>query len=195
MSKYCIFGDSIVRGGGDPEFGGWTGRFLREKELGSSEDRVYPLGVNGEPTSGLLLRLEVECHARKPDVILFGTGINDSRYYETHENPETTIDQFQNNLTELIRIARMFTKKVYFVGLTRVDETKTRPIAWSPNKFYDNETITKYDFLLRDFCVKENLSYIDVSGTLAIKDMPDGIHPHSSGYEKLFEHIRKFDLI
>jgi len=201
MSKYCIFGDSITRGAGDPEFNGWAGRFLREREIPSpskgegqgevlGDDRVYVLGINGDTSAGLLARIEVEARARKADVIVIMIGINDSRYYGSHERPETTLDGYRENLAKIVAIARTFTTKITMIGMTRADESKTMPLAWSPEKFYDNATIARYESILREFCASEGLPFVEVSDVLTVDDLGDGIHPNMEGYRKLFERIR-----
>lgn len=201
MSKYCIFGDSITRGGGDPEHGGWAGQFLREREIPSPSkgegqgevlggDRVYVLGINGDTSTGLFARIEVEARARKADVIVIMIGINDSRYYGSKDKPETTIDGYRENLAKIVAIARSFTPRITMIGSTRVDETKTMPISWSPEKFYDNATIANYESVLREFCAAEDLTFVDVSDVLTVDDLGDGIHPNAEGYRKLFERIR-----
>ncbi|MEI6510981.1 MAG: GDSL-type esterase/lipase family protein [Candidatus Uhrbacteria bacterium] len=189
MSKYCIFGDSITRGAGDPEHGGWAGRFLRERET-VSDDRVYVLGINGDTSTGLLARVEVEVRARKADAIVIMIGINDSRYYGSKDKPETTIDGYRENLAKIVGIARTFTPRITMISMTRVDETKTMPIEWSTEKFYDNATIASYESVLREFCASEGLPFVDVSDVLTVDDLGDGIHPNAEGYRKLFERIR-----
>ncbi len=188
MSKYCIFGDSITRGAGDPEHNGWAGRFLRERET-VSEDRVYVLGINGDTSAGLLARIEVEARARKADAIVIMIGINDSRYYGSHDKPENTIDGYRENLAKIVAIARTFTPRITMIGSTRVDEAKSMPIAWSPEKFYDNATIASYESVLRDFCASESLPLVEVSDVLTVDDLGDGVHPNAEGYRKLYERI------
>ena len=188
MSKYCLFGDSITRGAGDPEHGGWAGRFLRERET-ASDDRVYVLGINGDTSTGLLARIEVEARARKADAIVVMIGINDSRYYGSHDKPETTIDGYRESLAKIVEIARTFTTKITMIGSTRVDEAKSMPIAWSPEKFYDNATIASYESVLRDFCASESLPFVEVSDVLTVDDLADGVHPNPEGYRKLYERI------
>ncbi len=188
MSKYCIFGDSITRGAGDPEFNGWAGRFLRERET-VSDDRVYVLGINGDTSTGLLARIEVEARARKADVVVIMIGINDSRYYGSKDKPETTLDGYRDNLAKIVAIARTFTPRITMIGMTRADETKTMPISWSPEKFYDNATIASYESVLREFCASEGLPFVEVSDVLTVDDLGDGIHPNAEGYRKLYERI------
>ena len=190
MSKYCLFGDSITHGGGDPEFGGWAGRFCRENEVESSDNRAYNLGIVSDTSSGLLARIEVEARARKADAIVIMIGINDSRYYGSKDKPETTLDGYRENLAKIVAVARTFTPRITMIGSTRVDETKTMPIEWSPEKFYDNATIAAYESVLRDFCAAEGLPFVEVSDVLTVDDLGDGVHPNSEGYRKLYDRIR-----
>ena len=68
-----VFGDSVAWGAFDEKKGGWVDRFKLHHS-----DCVYNLGVSGDKSFDLLKRFQVECVARKPNVIFFAVGINDS---------------------------------------------------------------------------------------------------------------------
>ncbi len=142
----CIWGDSITWGAYDPEQGGWATRL--RNHLGAKDNNiyVYNLGISGDNTIGLLSRIEVEAKSRKPNFIIFSIGINDAQFIHSTNSLRISPDDFRQNLTKLLAIAKKFTDKVVFVGLTGVDETKTRPIPWSTDKSYTNENIERPKF-------------------------------------------------
>jgi acyl-CoA thioesterase I len=60
--RVCVFGDSFAAGVGDPRGVGWVGRLAaraREVEL-----TAYPLGVRGESTEEIVVRIPVESAPR-----------------------------------------------------------------------------------------------------------------------------------
>lgn len=203
------FGDSITYGNWDPE-GGWVGRlrtYLDSKSLEnySGEDLystyytlTYNLGIPGETSSGLLERFETELVMRyNPDelnIILIAIGINDSRYYNSLAQYETDIDRFRQNIWDLEEIAKKYTNDVAFIGLTPVDETRTDPIFWETDAVYKNESIEKYDTVIREFCESRKIPFIDIFSQMkqleVAKLMEDGIHPNREGYKILEEAIR-----
>ena len=185
----CIFGDSITWGASDTEKGGWVERlkvYIGEKY----EEEVYNLGISGDNTDGLLQRVESEAKAREPKVIVLAIGINDSQYVRSESKRRVPIEQFKNNLTKLHEIARQFTEKIIFIGLTQVDESKTKPVPWDTNKQYDNEGIKQYDTAIQEFCDEKGIKFIEMGGMLKPNDLEDGLHPNSNGHTKMFERIK-----
>lgn len=195
--RISIFGDSIAWGSWDPEGGGWVTRLRRYFETNENYDvDVYNLGVAGDTTSNLLLRFNTECLARNrhPQIIVFAIGINDSRYINTSDNPQTSVEEFQSNLVELINQAKEFSKKIIFVGLTKVDEVKTMPSPWSQEKFHSNSNVVKYNSIIKKISEEHNLPFIDLLDLLEINHLEDGLHPNSSGHKKIFLAVKDFLL-
>jgi lysophospholipase L1-like esterase len=189
----CIFGDSIAWGASDSTRGGWVERL--KVYLGEQHDSdVYNLGVSGNTTGDLLKRLEYEARVRNPNLIVFAIGINDSQYLESKNNPKTPLNIFEQNLTQLIGIARKFTPRVIFVGLTLVDESKTKPIPWDVQKYYDNDNIQKYDSSIQSACEGKGVLFVPMRGIITVEDLHDGLHPNSDGHNKIYEKIRDFLL-
>ena len=190
----CIFGDSITWGASDVEKGGWVQRLRTFVESTKEDVDIYNLGVSGDTTDDLLKRFKAECEARKPEKlfkIIFGIGTNDSQYILNKDNPRTTLEKFEENLEILISQAKKFTEDIVFCGLLPVDESKTMPIPWSKEEFYDNESVSRYNSVIRSVAEKHNLKFIDLSDALSLEDLPDGLHPDSNGHQKIFEVMKK----
>jgi lysophospholipase L1-like esterase len=150
---------------------------------------VYNLGVCGQSSDDLLRRFEREATVRESEMILIAIGINDSQYLETKEHPRVSLDQFKSNLTELIGISRKMTDNIIFVGLTKVDESKTMPVAWDVETFYDNENIESYDAIIRRLCEESGSMYIDMKDIVDATGLEDGLHPTSVGHEKIYKTV------
>lgn len=188
----CIFGDSITWGAWDLQRGGWVARLRNYFETNNIEVIIYNCGVDGNSTNDLLQRFKVEATARKPHIIIFAIGINDSLYINFKDNPYVPIEKFQNNLQKLANQAKKITNKIIFIGLIKVDESKTMPIPWDPIRFYDMENVSKYNSAIKNFCQKNKLLFIDVLNLLKNEDLEDGLHPNSNGHKKMFEKIKRF---
>jgi len=189
----CIFGDSITWGAVDVENGGWATQLERYFKTNDYDIIVYNQGVLGDNTDGLLARFKVECEAREPQVIIFAIGINDSSYIKTKDNPGISLEKFQNNLVELINQAKKFSDKIIFVGLTKVEESKVMPIIFSNEEnFYDNNSIAKYDAIIKKVSDDNNLSFVNLFDLLEPSDLDDGLHPNSKGHKKMFLKIKGF---
>jgi len=191
----CIFGDSITWGAFDPKKGGWVSRLKSYFEINEDYNvEVYNQGVSGDDTDSLLARFKTECIARKPQIIIFAIGINDSQYMITKDNPQVSLKKFQNNLIKLINQAKNFSSKIVFIGITKVEESKTMPVFWSSERFYDNNNIFKYNLIIKNLTKKLNLPFMDLFDLLSINDFEDGIHPNSNGHKKIFLKVKDYLL-
>lgn len=189
----CIFGDSIAWGAFDTEKGGWVNRLKIFLEKKFKSVAVYNLGISGDITDDVLERFESESRAREANILVFAIGINDSRYIKSKDNPRISSEKFKNSLKDLIAKSRAFTDKIVFIGFTDIDESKTMPIPWRPNTYYDKENVSLYDQALKSVCKEEKAFYIGMTGALdIINDLTDGLHPNSKGHEKMFLQIKDF---
>lgn len=206
MVKIIIFGGSITHGAWDTKEGGWVQKlknFLDEETLSESENeyRIYNLGVSGNTTEDLLERFEFETKQRlKEDeeelMFIFAIGINDSQFIHSKNDLRFTPEEYKNNLSRLLNLAKKFSSKIIFLGLTPVDEEKTTPISWNTDKSYKNEHIQKFDDVLKQFCEENKIYFIEIFKGFkkeSYRDLlEDGLHPNSEGHRKIFEIVRDF---
>lgn len=184
----CVFGDSIAWGAFDKN-GGWVER-LKTYVLTEYDGEVYNLSISDDTSDGVLARLVQEAKSREPDIIVIAVGSNDALYRETPNNPQTPLKLFSENISKIADDAKAFARSVVFVGLTCVDETKTKPLPWSPKKFYDNEHIRAYNDALMTAAGNAHHHCIRAYDILETSELEDGLHPNTSGHEKLFEHVK-----
>lgn len=199
-TNILVFGASTVHGAWDPEGGGWVGRlnrFLMERIQRETDPyfTVYNLGVNGDTSSGLIRRFEQEAKARfvraESNVIVFSIGINDSVLLDDKEH-YVTPEEFRQNISSLVSLARMF-GPIVFVGLTRVEESKTTPIPWQRRWYYRNNSIKAYDTILREVSTQGKIPFIDLMPIFTenyYKLLDDGLHPNAEGHQKVFEIVK-----
>lgn len=189
-----IFGDSITYGAWDKEKGGWVNRLRLALESKSEiYFNIYNLGIPGEITTNLQKRFDNECNCRfntnDKTIIIFAIGINDSQIIEGKSN--VLIDDFKKNIIELIDKAKQYTTHILFIGLTKVDENRTKPVSWDNNISYSNEEVVKYNEELKNICEEKVINYLDTFNLLDSKDLDDGLHPNKNGHKKLCEQILK----
>ena len=81
-----------------------------------------------------------------------------------------------------------------FRGLFPVDETKTCPRPSNKEKFYKNENLERNNKIIKEFCQKNNLLFIDIYNHFAKIEyqdlLDDGLHPTSKGHQQMFEIIK-----
>ncbi len=178
----CVFGDSIAWGAFDYKNGGWANQLRNFFEKQDKDVEVYNLSIAGNTTQDLINRFENEVKNRNPNTVILAIGINDI---------ETDNLVFEKNIKKLYKIARKYTKKIIFVGLTRVDEKRINKLALFVGKKYSNQKIDELDQIIQKICTKNNLKYIKIGYLLENSDLVDGLHPNTKGHEKMFVKIKK----
>lgn len=192
MLSICLFGDGIGEGFFDSKKGGWVSRLSRTFEAPNEELTIYNCSVSGDSTREVLKRFKVESGAREPDIIIFALGVNDSWYFNNKKSqPNVSLEEFKKNIESLISKAHEMDANVTFIGPCNIDESKSMPVEWRPEVYYDNENIKKYNAEIKNICKKHNIKFIETFDLLKQDDFSDGLHPNSKGHKKIFDKILK----
>jgi len=199
-----IFGDSVSLGCYDA-CGGWAQRlsnFLMERYLfGKGSDFfAYNLSTHRQTTEDILLRLEKEIEPRlfrewaQDNVVVFAVGLKDSAYVHSKIGNWVDFNEFKANIKKMIVNARKVSKKIVFVGLYPIDESKMDPMQYDTDKSYRNEDVRKYDRALQAVAKENGAEYMPIFDKFAAADykklLHDGAHPNSAGHQLIFEAVR-----
>src|SRR3989344_4325963 len=183
--KILIFVDSITWGADDSEGLGWANRYRKHLESQEIDTAVYNLGIRGDTTTGLLKRFEVEANARNSTnfCIVFAIGINDSRFVNNLETPETPLGLFKSNIERLIKLAEAFTKNIVFIGLTNITPEKITLPRVDKNYLYTNDNIQIYNQAVQEIASRHEYKFINLQNLLRPEYFyEDGLHPNSQGH-------------
>ncbi len=206
MAVLLVFGDSIAWGAWDPDGGGWVQRLKRsldQKTLSDPEFHclVYNLGISGNDTDALVERFAFEARQRLKEiaeeaVVLFAIGINDAQYIRSRNTNRVPLERFEQNLHRLIQDAQTLASKVVLMEITPVDESKTAPVAWNPDKSYLNAEIQRYNRVLRNLSDQYHVPLVEVYDAMVQFGHPpllwDGLHPNARGHQWIAEQVRTF---
>lgn len=183
----CIFGASSTQGFYDVERGGWADRikiYAYETALKNGDYiEVFNLGISGNTSRDLLKRFQSESETRGPSVIIISLGDNDAGL-------KVPIEEYERNMDKIFTQAKKLTKHIIVLGAKRVNEKLTNPVPWNKNCHYLNADIEKYSTKLKELAEKHKIDYIHLFDALDNEDLEDGIHPNSSGHEKIFEIVK-----
>jgi lysophospholipase L1-like esterase len=211
--RVLVFGDSIAHGASTID-GGWVMKLQSHFKKIDIENKtdvmpdVYNLSISGDKTLDILKRFDNETNVRSVEnevAILFAIGINDTQINDG--KPISDFDTFLENISKLTLIAKSYSNKIGFIGLTPVNELYSNPLEWAEPGFeligFTNKRIKSFDKIIDTFCIKENIKYInvfdsffekmDTDGT-SKKLLPDALHPSQKGHDLIFE-ILKNDLL
>ncbi len=187
----CIFGDSIAWGPRLPFRVAWANLLRNHLEKNSDNlYSLYDLGIDGNTTTDVIARFDSEAKSRKPEIIIFNIGVNDSLFRDTENNPETPLDVFESNVQVLIDMAKKFTGKILVVGLVKGSEMLTTPLIQSTTKkSYTKSRVKMYDSKLKEVSLRNNLVFVDINDRLNDNDFDDCLHPNINGHIKIFERV------
>lgn len=177
MAHYIIFGDSIGCGEGDPH-GGWT------KLLGKKYS-IKNLSIDGATTADYLKNFPAGLD--KNSTLIIALGVNDSA--------KLPLREFQQNLIQLIKLAKKYTPDIIFVGPAPVDQVKVDPVLWAPEISYKANIVQQYSKTMSQVARKEKIKFIDLFNQLPpeyIKTLDDGVHPNHQGHQMIFEVINQY---
>lgn len=193
FQNICIFGDSVTWGPYLPFRVAWANLLRNHLEKNAIDQfRVYDLGVDMDTTKDVLKRMEGEALARKPSIIIIAIGANDSLYRNTENNPETTLEEYIENVQKIITIAHKYVERVLIVGLVKGSDKWTTPLIQSTTgKSYTKERTRRYDRALKELAEKNNIPFADVNDKLGDDDFDDGLHPNAIGHTKMFAVISR----
>jgi lysophospholipase L1-like esterase len=184
MTVLVCIGDSIVKGDRvDSRRIGWVGR-LQEK-LAENEDkdwRVYNLGIDGDKSPDVNIRLLTEVLLREPDVMIMSVGLNDlSR--EGEEGARINSVERLNKWNKILNNSAKNIKDSIVLGVPPIID----------EKHLNDDEIKEYNVDLATLCGKyENIHFME-SPFKGIDDLSkyygDDIHPDDAGYDYMFEKI------
>ena len=166
--EIVMLGDSIT------EWGNWN-------ELLNRSD-VANFGIGGDRSSYLLYRLS-DVYLVNPKKCFLIIGINDFAGNDTvenvFENYKTIVEDIKSHNIEIIIQSTLYMSK-----------TASRFEHIGNNWEKINIKVDNLNKLLKEYCVKNNLTYLDINGTMSKNKIleeintPDGVHLNKNGYEK-----------
>ncbi|HEY9379192.1 MAG TPA: GDSL-type esterase/lipase family protein [Jiangellaceae bacterium] len=172
--RVCVFGDSFVAGVGDPKALGWVGRVAERTPPSTGVAlTMYPLGVRGQTTEDIVVRMPLESSPRfargEEQGVVLAVGIADAFAEVSAARSAATLE----------------------FGL---QSTPTRRLVVGPPPVGPDETrgrIAELDDAYISLCRRLEVPYISTYRALIGRkpwleqELADGIHPGQSGYGML----------
>lgn len=201
---FFVFGDSNTQGFWDSK-GGWATRLKQYFDGWMTIAprfpkhgfyyMVYPLGITDDTTKKILERFEFEAEKRiawetTEETFIFQIGTNDTAFLDIKES--------EKNIEEIIKRAKRFSNKIFFLEVAPVDERFTKPVAWNKKCFYYNKKIARFNKMLNAAARKNGAKVILIFDSLRKinykRMLADGTHFNDEGHEYIFRKVRDFLL-
>lgn len=198
--KIAALGASDFFGMGDPEEGGYIGRFKKWYEMMDDHHFVYNLGIRAETSEQILKRLVPEAAPRKPDLLLLTGGSNDTRRVGSKDNPVLiSIEDYKENIIKLIECGQALAQ-IIFISIHPFDESRTTPFAyWNKNNYYLLKDSIEYARISKEICESKQIPYLDIFNWWIKEDYfqwlhKDGQHANAIGHQMIFEKLKDLFL-
>jgi acyl-CoA thioesterase I len=194
VARIYGFGDSIMAGTYDV-YGGWFDHFKQDMHQVTSaaqdgtKRQVYNLGIGGETSRGLVKRIESELRARHsqawPAIICIGIGKNDSRLRKDG-SIEVPIEEYEQNLRDIIAIAQMFSTKILLIGIGPCAED----VIDFKDLTYTRKNLHAYNTVMKKVANELSIGIVDIYDLLVQNEdkafYRDKLHPSTYGYGLIY---------
>lgn len=177
--KIICFGDSLTYGFGVPKELRWS-----EKLKKSLNVNIFNKGINGDTTSGMLVRSYNDIILKKPDIAIIMGGTND--FLKGY-----SCEYVFENICEIVNECTKYNIEPIIGIQIPVFESKAA-IMWDSHIDYNkvNEKLKKLRKMIINYCLNEKIKYIDFFNIFNNMDFKcvesyylDGIHLNEKGHD------------
>lgn len=192
----AFLGASSVEGFMDSEGGGFVTRFRKWRQSINPRTSIYNLGIQGDTTNELLVRINLELQMRRPKLIIFQFGSNDLSRDGGEDSPHKVyLEKFKDNVKTLIEIGLKY-GEVIVVGSYPFIDSKTRPVYFG-DYYYHLYDLVDYMDGVSQICQQMSVPYLDIMNKWIKTDFhkwidDDGLHANSEGHQRIFEELQNF---
>lgn len=205
MTQVFIVGASGVYGVGGPN-GGWADMIktaLHQKMydqggLGEKYE-VYNFGKSGGKISFVKDSFpeQIKQYGRKDrPITIVSVGGNNSKAKNSPDNFVSTIDEYSQEMEELLDILRDFSQQVIAVGGGWYDETKTCPKI-SPfddsKSYFSNQRKQEFEKHFKKLCKDRKIPFVDIDVEEDVWKKKylydDGLHANDAGHRLIADKV------
>ncbi|MBQ8131392.1 MAG: hypothetical protein IJ193_02755 [Bacilli bacterium] len=160
------------------------------------EDTTYMVnsGFSGYSAEQLRRELQEKAYRYNPSKVFLLVGTND---IQLRRGPEE-IFGYIKDIVEGFQKVRPYTK-IYIESIYPINNSDDPKIDHEMVGIRTNEKVEEVNKLIKDYCEKEKITYIDMNaelqdeeGKLNINYTRDGLHMNEEGYKKITEILKEY---
>jgi lysophospholipase L1-like esterase len=178
--KIAFLGDSITQGGMGPT--GYVTLVIQGLKANGVNATAIGAGISGHKSNDMLARLQRDVIDKKPDWMTLSCGVNDV----WHGAKGVPLDQYKQNITEIVGKAQAAGIKVVILTATMITENPAEP---------NNQKLAAYNDFLRELAKEKKCLLAELNGAMQ-KDLDarekagqkrgklltsDGVHMNPAG--------------
>jgi lysophospholipase L1-like esterase len=145
-------------------------------------------GISGQTTPQMLIRFRQDVVNLKPKVVVILAGTNDI----AGNTGPSTLEMIEDNIASMTEIAKSNKIKVLLCSILPAFD-----YPWKPG-LNPAEKIVKLNTWIKNYCVENNLTYVDYFTSMADERnglkkeySEDGVHPNKAGYKVMMPIVEK----
>lgn len=155
---------------------------------------VVNSGISGNTTEDILNDMENRVYRYNPSKVIILIGTNDLTYNKSNDQIFENI----KNIVEQIKKNRKYTE-IYVESIYPINNTDDKKIDANMVKNRENDDIKKINTKLKNYCDKNNITYINIykelqdkDGNLKLDYTEEGLHISEQGYEVITNRLKKY---
>lgn len=214
MSQIVCIGASTLYGIGGSR-GGWPDLLklhLHEQQFADGrfepKHQVFNYGISGATIAQIAERLTIELTSTRKSgrhtLAILHLGANDALASPGPTDYITTLPDYQQRVSALIRQAKDLSDDLLVLGVTPMDESKTTPYhsdptgvtaATKPGVYFTNDRIHALERCQQQVCAELNITFLPLFdaatklGWVQNYLAADGCHPNDAGHDWLFDQV------
>ena len=149
--KIAFLGDSITQGGMGPT--GYVTLVIQGLKANGVNATAIGAGISGHKSNDMLGRLQRDVLDKKPDWMTLSCGVNDV----WHGAKGVPIDQYKQNITQIVEKAQAAGIKVVILTATMITENPKEP---------NNEKLAPYNDFLRELAKEKKCLLAELNGAM-----------------------------
>ena len=149
--KIAFLGDSITQGGMGPT--GYVTLVIQGLKANGVNATAIGAGISGHKSNDMLARLQRDVIDKKPDWMTLSCGVNDV----WHGPKGVPLDQYKQNITQIIEKAQAAGIKVVILTATMITENPKEP---------NNEKLAAYNDFLRELAKEKKCLLAELNGAM-----------------------------
>jgi len=159
-----------------------------------SHNNVVNSGISGNRTTDILDNMEERVYRYNPSKVFLLIGINDLAY-------QTDKKEIINNIEEIIEEIKEKRPEteIYLESVYPINDSDDEKIEHDKLVNRRNEDVVEINKILKKYCEKNKIKYIDLysklidkEGNLKIEYTKEGLHISDEGYEFITKELEKY---
>lgn len=139
-------------------------------------------------TSAMILQSAYMMQKEMPDIVSIMIGANDTKGFGSENLNCVSIDEYERNLTEMIRWSVQSGAKTVLLGITPIVKERYENHFKPQGIFGSNRVVERYNEVLKKLALTYNIKFLDNDWIKEREDIcelfePDGIHLSVKGHD------------